>query len=35
MDKANHQGFTPCQVEHHVWTKFVTSILHVIDDFKN
>ena len=29
------RGFTPCQVEHHVWTKFTTPILHAIDNFKN
>ena len=28
-------GFTPCQVEHHVQTKFATPILHAIDSFKD
>ena len=28
-----HGGFTPCQIEHHVWTKFATPILHAI--FRN
>ena len=27
--------FTPCQVEHHVRTKFATPMLHVIYNFKN
>jgi hypothetical protein len=27
--------FTPCQVEHHVRTKFATPILHAIDNFKH
>jgi hypothetical protein len=27
--------FTPCQVEHHMWTKFATPILHAIDKFEN
>ena len=33
--QANHGGFTPCQVEHHVHTKFATPILHDIGNFKN
>ena len=32
----NHHGeITPCQVEHHVRTKFATPILYAIDNFKN
>ena len=29
-----HGEITPCQVEHHVWTKFATPILYAIDNFK-
>ena len=32
---VNHGGFTPCQFEDYVWTKFTTPILHPIDNFKN
>ena len=30
-----HGEITPCQVEHHVRTKFATPILYAIDNFKN
>ena len=30
-----HRGFTQCQVEHHMWIKFGTPILHAIDNFEN
>jgi hypothetical protein len=30
-----HTGFTLCQVEHHLRTKFATPILHAIDNRKN
>ena len=29
-----HGEITPCQVEHHVRTKFANPILYVIDNFK-
>jgi hypothetical protein len=33
--EMEHGGFTACQVEHHVRTKFATPILHAIDNFEN
>ena len=30
---AETWGFTPCQFEHYVRTKFATPILHAIDNF--
>ena len=30
---AIHGGCTPCQVEHHVQTKFASPIVHAIDHF--
>ena len=35
LDGVQAQGFTRCQIEHHVWAKFATPILHVNDNFKN